>query len=169
MKKLLKLFGILIAVSTIFCLSACDLAGLLGDNGNTTKQELDDEYYNNPIEHTFVRAASDSGYIYCHYDAQNTFTYGNHTNCYYQIEFSYASPIKFSLYTRKKGSMELIETIANGTITGDPWKEGVVTFTTIEGKSVFQTITIKKDSNNVLYFNGDVSVTHKALGAKDEK
>ena len=162
MKKIFKVFSALLAFMMVIGLTSC------GDLFNTGDAN-DDEYYNNPIEHTFIRAATDSGYNYCHYDAQNTFTYGNHTNCYYQIEFSYASPIKFSLYTRKKGSYELIETIAKGTITGDPWKEGVVTFTTIEGKTVFQTITIKKDSNNVLYFNGDVSVTHKALGAHDEK
>lgn len=161
MKKIFKLLGLLLALATVIGFTACD--GLFGLGAGT-----DEDDYSQPINHTFLRAESDVGYFVCHYDAQNTFNYGNHTNCYYQIEFTSSSK-SFTLSTRKKGSMEILEKLTSGTYAGDPFKEGVVTLTTVEGKSIFQTITIQKNASGRLFFNGDVSVTHKAIGAHDEK
>ena len=155
-----KLLGLLLALATVIGFTACDGLFDLGTGG--------EEDYSEPINHTFVRADSDVGYSFAHYDAQNTFNYGNHTNCYYQIEFTSSSKA-FSLYTRTKGTYDIIEKLTSGTYAGDPFKEGVVTLTTVEGKSIFQTITIQKNASGKLYFNGDVSVTHKAIGAHDEK
>lgn len=159
MKKLLKLFGLLIAMGTLFCLSSCD--GIFG--GET------EEDYSKPINHTFVKDSTDTGYFVCHYNAQNIFNYKDYTNCYYQIEFTASTPKKFNLYSRTKQSTNVIESIAKGTFTGDPWKEGEVVLTISEGNCAFQTITIAKNADGILSFTGDVAASHKYLGAHDSK
>ena len=160
MKKLLKLFGLLIAFGTLFCLSGC---------GNLTSKSEEEVDYSQPINHLFLKDTTDTGYFVCHYNAQNIFKYKDYTNCYYQIEFTASSPKKFNLYTRTKASTNIIESIAKGTFTGDPWKEGDVTLTISEGNCAFQTITITKNNSGILCFTGDVAASHQFLGAKDSK
>ena len=165
MKKLFRLFGLLIAVSTLMCLSSC--GGITGTG--TGEEENTTMDYSKPINHTFIKNSTDTGYFVCHYNAQNIFSYKNYTNCYYQIEFTNSSPKKFNLYSRTKESTNVLQTIAKGTFTGDPWKEGDVVLTITEGQSASQTITIKKDQNGVLYFTGDVAASHAFIGATDAK
>ena len=96
-----------------------------------------EEDYSEPINHTFIKDSTDTGYFVCHYNAQNIFTYKNFKKCYYQIEFTFTTPRKFSLYSRTKESTAIIDTIASGTFTGDPLKAGNVNLTVSEGSISF--------------------------------
>ena len=165
MKKIFKVFGALLAFAMVIGLSSC--GDMLNGTQNNGKDDAMD--YSQPINHTFKKDSTDTGYFVCHYNAQNTFSYQGHDNCYYQMEFTSSTPKKFTLYSRTKKSTNVLETIARGTFTGDPWKEGDVVLTVTEGNSAFQTISIKKDAEGTLYFVGDVAASHKYIGAKDDK
>ena len=155
MKKLLKLFGLLIAMGTLFCLSSCD--SLFGGN------EQEDEV----LEHTFVIDMADKDItkqIYIYYTSTTRFSYDDHPNCYYQMVFNKQGN-KWSMYTRPVESMTKIKDIASGTFGNN---ESVITEGTVT-LSNKETIKIKKNSDGKLYFTANVYASHKELGAKDAK
>ena len=154
MKKLLKLFGLLIAMGTLFCLSSCD--GLLGGG---EEEEV--------LEHTFVIDMADKDItkqIYIYYTSTTRFSYDDHPNCYYQMVFNKQGN-KWSMYTRPVESMTKIKDIASGTFGNN---ESVITEGTVT-LSDKETIKIKKNSDGKLYFTANVYASHKSLGAKDAK
>ena len=168
MKKLLKLFGLLLAMGTLFCLSSCDdLLGLNGEN-TPTKQEIEDEYYNNPINHTFVKDNTTVGNSFIYYNSTTKFSYTNHDSCYYQMSFNVGKKT-WQIYTRTTSSVTKIEDVSGGTFTGNPSAEGDLVLTSSDVKSASQTVTIKKNDDGTLYFVGNVAASHKAIGAKDAK
>ena len=158
MKKLLKLFGLLIAFGTLFCLSGC---------GNLLNKSSDDDY-SEPINHTFVRDMTMPGDSFVYYNSTKAFSYKDNASCYYQIKFN-AGKKTWMLYTRTTASSTPIEEIAGGTFTGSPSKEGELTLTSADEKTATQTVTVAKNSDDILSFVADVVASHKYLGAKDSK
>ena len=161
MKKLLKLFGLLIAMGTLFCLTSCD--GLL--DAKTDDEEVD---YSKPINHTFVKDNTTVGNSFVYYNSTTKFSYTGHDACYYQMSFNTGKKT-WSIYTRTTSSTTKIEDVAGGTYTGDPLKEGALTLTPTDGKTVEQTVTIEKNAEGSLTFVGNVAAAHKIIGAKDAK
>ena len=155
MKKLFKLFGLLIITSTILCLSSCN--GIFG--GEKKDEEV--------LEHTFVMDMADKDpakQIYIYYTSTTRFSYENHPNCYYQMVFSKQGNT-WTMYTRPVESMTKITDIGSGTYGKDESviAEGTVTLSDKE------TITITKNSDGKLCFKANVYASHKAIGAKDAK
>ncbi|MBO4628949.1 MAG: hypothetical protein J5687_03245 [Treponema sp.] len=166
MKKLLKLFGLLLAMGTLFCLSSCD--GLFGGGANGADDSNTPETTSsNPINHTFVKEDT-VGYNYYYYTSTTRFSYGEHTECYYQISFNVAKKT-WIIYTRPVASTTKIEDIASGSYEGDPSKEGKLKLIAADNKSATQTVKVEKNSAGKLCFIGDVAASHQYLGAKDEK
>ena len=156
MKKIFKLFGIMIAVTTLMCLSSCDQLLNLGENEN-------DEV----LTHSFVIDMGDKDItkqIYIYYTSTTRFSYGDHPSCYYQMVFSKQGNT-WKLYTRPVDSMTKINDVGEGTFGS---KESVITEGTVT-LSDKETITIKKNSDGKLYFTLNVAASHKAIGAKDSK
>ena len=158
MKKLLKLFGLLLAMGTLFCLSGCD--GLFEGEA--------EEDYSKPINHTFVKDNTTVGNSFVYYNSTTKFSYTGHDACYYQMSFNTGKKT-WSIYTRTTSSTNKIEDVSGGTYTGDPLKEGELTLTSSDAKSESQTVTIKRNTEGTLSFVGNVAAAHKAIGAKDAK
>ena len=168
MKKLLKLFGLLLAMGTLFCLSSCDdLLGLNGEDNTQQAATTTTTTDNEVLEHTFVMDMADKDpakQIYIYYTSTTRFSYPDHPNCYYQVVFNKQGN-KWSMYTRPVESMNKINDVASGTYGKD---ESVITEGTVT-LSDKETITIKKNSEGKLYFTANVYASHKAIGAKDDK
>ena len=156
MKKLSKLFGLLLAMGTLFCLSSCD--GIVGGN-------KDDEI-GDVLEHTFVMEKP-QGYNFYYYTSTTRFTYDGKES-YYQISFDTAKK-NWKMYTRPVASTTPSEDIASGTYTGNPAAEGELVFTSPDNTNYSQTVTVKTNSDGKLCFNGNVAAAHKKIGAKDAK
>ena len=158
MKKLLKLFGLLIAMGTLFCLSSCD--GLFG---GASEQD-----YSKPINHTFVKDNTTVGNSFVYYNSTTQFSYAGHNACYYQMSFNTGKKT-WLIYTRTTSSTNKLEDVSGGTYTGNPLVEGDLVLTSSDAKSESQTVTIKKNTEGTLYFVGNVAAAHKAIGATDAK
>ena len=68
-----------------------------------------------------------------------------------------------------KQAITKIKDIAAGTYTGDPSKAGELKLSDADEPKYSQTVTIKTGSDGKLYFVGNVTPAHKAIGAKDAK
>lgn len=187
MKKLLKLFGLLLAMGTLFCLSGCDLATLLGeDNTQQTPRDNEEkakEYVKSTdaINHEFYLSDDKNSYIY--YTSTQLFNYGDHTDCIYQISFtpkdSAATKGTWKLYTRPIASTKLIEMVYQGTFQGvnsGSVRNGgtvqllinneVIDTLTVESKGITTATGVTKTA---FAFTANVAASHKAIGAKDAK
>lgn len=179
MKKLLKLFGLLIAMGTLFCLSSCD--GLFG--GGEEEEEKARTYVKSTdsINHEFYLSDDKSSYIY--YTSTQLFNYGKHTDCIYQISFtpkdSAASKGTWKLYTRPIASTKTIEMVYEGTFQGE--NSGSVrnggTVKLLINNEVVDTLTVESKgittatgvSKTAFAFTANVAASHKAIGATDAK
>lgn len=85
MKKLLKLFGLLIAMGTLFCLSGCDQLFNLGNEDDNTQQTTTDDEIGDVLEHTFIMEKP-QGYSFYYYTSTTRFIY-DEKESYYQISF----------------------------------------------------------------------------------
>ncbi len=195
MKKILKVFSILMAVAMIAGFTSCDdifnfgfpennenQQTTNGDNDTTNKEPM--QYIDNiteVINHDFYLSDDKSSYIY--YTSINSFQYGNHTNCVYQISFtpkrSDASAGDWKLYTRPRASSKTINFIYQGTfegVNGGSVRNGG-TVKLMIGSEVVDTFTISKQNIKILsgetkekfVFTANVAAAHAAIDAKDEK
>ena len=173
MKKICKLFGVLLAFTMVIGLASCDGLfnpgntgfGRAGNAGNSGSQQQGDT---DPIKHTFIKDDT-TGISFFYYTSTTRFTYPDNPEiCYYQISFN-AGEKTWILYARPAASTKAKEQIANGTYTGDPSKVGTLVLTSPDGKAASQTIEIKTNDAGRLYFVGDVTASHKYLNAQDEK
>ncbi len=182
MKKIFKLFGVLIAMSTLLCLSGCDLASLLG-GGDSTPEEVAKEYQKvtgDAIEHEFYLSDDKSSYIY--YTSIQRFAYGNHNDCIYQISFtpkkSDAIEGTWKLYSRERGNPKIIELVYDGTfkgVNGGSVRNGG-TVNILINNEVIDTLTIEERPVNLASGTAtkmacfvNVAASHKVLNAHDEK
>ena len=189
MKKLLKLFGLLLAMGTLFCLSSCDdLFNLGNEDDNTQQTTTDDEEQaqayvkaTDTINHEFYLSDDKTSYIY--YTSTQLFNYGEYTDCVYQISFtpkdSGATKGTWKLYTRPIASVKTIQMIYSGTFQGvdsGSVKNGgtvkllidneVIDTLTIANKSV---TTATKTTVTAFAFTANVAASHKVIGAEDAK
>ena len=181
MKKIFKVFGVLIAFSTLLCLTGCDLAGLFGE-GDKTPEEIAKKYQKadgEAINHEFYLSDDKSSYIY--YTSIQRFAYGNHNDCIYQISFtpkkSDAIEGTWKLYSRERAG-KTIELIYDGTfkgVNGGSVRNGG-TVDIFIGNEKIDTLTIEERAVNLssgtavkkaCYVN--VAASHKAIGAHDQK
>ncbi len=180
MKKLLKLFGLLIAMGTLFCLTSCD--GLFGGEAEEDIEKAK-KYVKSTdkIDHEFYLSDDKSSYIY--YTSTQLFDYGKHTDCVYQISFtpkdSAATKGTWKLYTRPIASTKTIEMVYEGTFQGE--NSGSVrnggTVNLLINNEVIDTITVESKgvttatgvSKTAFAFTANVSASHKAIGATDAK
>ena len=181
MKKLLKLFGLLIAMGTLFCLSSCD--DLFNTGDDTPVEEKAKAYVQSTdsINHEFYLSDDKNSYIY--YTSTQLFNYGNHTDCVYQISFtprdSAATKGTWKLYTRPIASTKTIEMVYQGTFQGE--NSGSVrnggTIKLLIDNEVVDTLTVESKgvttatgvSKTAFAFTANVAASHKAIGAKDAK
>ena len=182
MKKILKLFGVLIAMSTLLCLSGCDLASLLG-GGDSTPEEVAKEYQKvtgDAINHEFY--LSDNKGDYSYYTSTTSFTYGNHEDCIYQINFvrknTPATEGTWKLYTRPRGSTKTIEMVYSGTfkgVNGGSVRTGGTVDLFIDGNKIdtidiqYKTVQLRSGTTEAYACNLNVAASHAAIGAHDEK
>ncbi len=192
MKKIFKVFSLLLAFATLMTLTSCDdLWGLINENDkpqssqqdNTTDDGTPKDYVavTGVINHDFYLSDDKGSYIY--YTSINSFQYGNYTDCVYQISFtpkdSAATRGDWKLYTRPRGSNKTIDFIYKGTfegVNGGSIKTGG-TVKLLIGSELVDTLTIAKSNIKVLsgeirekyVFNANVSAAHAAIDAHDEK
>jgi hypothetical protein len=183
MKKLLKLFGLLLAMGTLFCLSSCDDLFNMDNNEDKPVEEKAKEYVKSTdaINHEFYLSDDKTSYIY--YTSTKLFSYENYTDCVYQISFtpkdSAASKGTWKLYTRPIASTKTIEMVYSGTFkavgSGSIRNGGtvellindeVVDTLTVENKTVTTATGVSKTA---YAFTANVAASHKAIGAKDAK
>lgn len=180
MKKLWKLFGILIAVSTLFCLSGCDM--LLGSKDNSTPEEKAKEYVKSTdaINHEFYLSDNKGQYVY--YTSTQRFKYGNHDDCIYQVNFttkdSAGTKGDWKLYTRERGSTKTIEMIYKGTFKGVS-NGSVTSGGTVElyiGEELYDTLNIElktvaltSGDKEAYAFTTNVAAAHASINAEDVK
>ena len=193
MKKLLKLFGLLLAMGTLFCLSGCDLATLLGED-NTQQTPRDNEEKaktyeevtsGDKIEHEFYLSL-DQPKSNKYFTSTTAFTYTtskgvvyDETNpCIYQFCFhptiSAETKGTWTLYTRPKASTSTIELIYKGTYEGKVTDNGQVKL--FIDNNLIQTLDVKKKviqlentSPDTYVFTANMTAAHKSIGAKDAK
>ena len=162
MKKIFKVFGVLLAFMMVIGLTSC---GDLFNFGNN-KDEIGDV-----LEHTFVIDMADKDIdkqISIYYTSTKRFSYKDNDACYYQVAFNKQHNSWF-MYTRPANSTNKISDVASGTYTGDIVKEGTLVLSSTEYPEYAQTVTLKINSNGKLYFTANVASAHKFLGAHDEK
>ncbi|MBP5603332.1 MAG: hypothetical protein J6X78_11470 [Treponema sp.] len=185
MKKIFKLFGILLAIGTILCLASCDgLLNMMLDNEEDKDQTPEGIAYtqaDSTINHEFYLSDDMNSYIY--YTSTQSFNYGNHQDCIYQISFtpknSAASKGTWKLFTRPKATTKTIEMIYQGTFEGvnnGSVRNGGTVQLKI-GNDVIETLNIEMKS--VTTSSGatldayacivNVAASHTAIGATDSK
>ena len=169
MKKLFKLFGLLIITSTILCLSSC---------GNVFGNKSDDD----EIIHDFYN--SDKKGYYYYYTSTTTFTYTSPDGtiydksnpCIYQICFSQGTNKgTWNMYTRPKATSKALDMIyTDGTYDGDVSKDGEVKlyiageyFQTINIET--KTIQLENSSPTCCAFSANIIAAHKKINATDSK
>ena len=186
MKKLLKLFGLLLAMGTLFCLSSCDDLFNMDNNEDKPVEEKAKEYVKSTdaINHEFYLSDDKTQYIY--YTSTTAFNYQDYENCIYQISFtpknSAATKGTWIIYTRPINSYNTIERLyegCSGTFegvnNGSVRNGGTVKLlldnqeistVTIENK----TLTNEKNKTVTAYaFTLNVVAAHKYIGAEDVK
>lgn len=191
MKKICKVFGVLLAFAMVVGLSSCDSLWkmyLPDEEDDNTVQTTDDtnetpmEYVtvDTPINHEFYLSDDKSSYIY--YTSTTRFIYENHDDCIYQISFtptkSDASQGKWKLYTRERATVKTIDMIHQGTfkgVNGGSIKTGGTVQLLIDNQ-VIQTIEISKKtvqlasgSKEAYACQINVAAAHKAINATDAK
>ena len=162
MKKLFKLFGLMIITSTLFCLSSC--GNIFGNKSG------DDEV----INHDFVIAPNGKDITtqqFIYYVSTTIFSYQGYEKCYYQINFNRATK-SWRMFTRAVASETPITDIASGTYGEDKdviINGGTLVLTDADDAQYSQTVTIVKAADGTLSFNANVAPAHKSIGAKDAK
>ena len=179
MKKLFKIFGLAFVLGTLFCMTSCD------DLFNTEEDPLTKaksyEKQTDAINHEFWLSDDKSSYLY--YTSTQSFNYGKHEDCIYQISFtpkdSAASKGNWKLYTRPRGSSKTIELVHEGTFrsvnSGSVRNGGTIEL--LIGSEVIDTLTIEYktvttatgNQKEAYAFTANVAASHKAIGAKDSK
>ena len=171
MKKLLKLFGLLLAMGTLFCLSSCD--GLFGGNENEEETEIIHEFYQSDKKGYYYYYTSTTGFTYT---TQDGIVYDKSNPCIYQVCFSQgANKGTWNMYTRTKASYNKIEDVYKDvTYEGDVSKDGEVKLY-LEGK-LFQTIKIEtktiqltNTTPTTCVFTANIIAAHKKIKATDAK
>ncbi len=181
MKKILKVFSILMAVAMIAGFTSCDDIFNFGfpENNNNSQQATngDDK---TPINHTFYLSLSQTQYKYYTDTTHFSFTDKDgvfYADCIYQISFTpntKGTGGTWMMYIRPDGSTTNKETQYKGTYEGDVEKEGTVKLyvnnellktLTIEYKEV----QVKNITKTAFVFTTDVAKAHQYYGAKDEK
>ena len=189
MKKILKLFGVLLAAATLFSLSACDLATLMGggntgmkaaNGGNNNSSQTGDES-GDPINHTFY--LSDDQFAHKYFTDTQSFSFTDkdgvhYTECIYQISFSPSTTQETSgtwiMYIRPKASTSNKETQYKGTYEGNVKQEGNVKLY-VDGqllktiKIEYKEVQLTSTTKTTYVFTTDVSKAHQYYGAQDEK
>ncbi|MBO4532983.1 MAG: hypothetical protein J5726_04725 [Treponema sp.] len=185
MKKICKLFGVLLAFTMVIGLASCDGLfnpgntgfGRAGNAGNSGSQQQGDE---TPINHTFY--LSDNQFAHKYYTDTTHFSFTDkdgvyYADCIYQISFSpntKGTGGNWIMYIRPDGSTSNKETQYKGTYEGDAENEGTLKLyvndellktLTLENKE----IQVKSITKTALTFTTDVAKAHKYYGAKDEK
>lgn len=198
MKKIFKLFGVLLAFAMVVGLSSCgnifgtDTTGLNNqgtqnnNNGNNNQQQQ----ISGKVEHEFYLSDDKSSYIYytdlqlftysCVDSKGNELVYGPDNPCYYQISFYVKNSANtkgtWTMYTRPKSSTNTLEdfTVLKGDFDGNIKEPGTVKLL-IDGQ-VVQTLTLtrktvqlEKSSPTTIVFTADVTTVHTAINATDAK
>ena len=171
MKKIFKVFGVLLAFMMVIGLTSC---GDLFNFGNNK----DDS--NDPINHTFYLSLSQTQYKYYSDTTHFSFTDKDgvfYADCIYQISFTpntKGTGGNWIMYIRPDGSYSNKETQYKGTYEGNAENEGTLKLyvndellktLTLENKE----IQVKSITKTALTFTTDVAKAHKYYGAKDEK
>jgi len=179
MKKLFRLFGLLIAVSTLMCLSSC--GGITGTGTGEEENTNVNGNENQVISHGFYLSDDKGGIIY--YTSTQSFNYGNHEDCIYQVQFnlnnSAATKGSWLLYTRPRGTTTVIDNVYEGTFRGvnsGSIRNGGTVELLIDSK-VVDTLTVEKKTIttskgtvlDAFTFMANVTASHKAIGATDAK
>ena len=168
MKKITKLFSVLAVIAALFTLNSCEglLPGIApennGNGGNGKQIQYDFKHTNTYAPWTEV------------YTSIQKFEYTKdgvlNTPCQYQIVFTAKDTAKtygtWFFYTRRCDSTTNLETVAQGTYTGDASKTGTIYLKDSNGKDY---ATIQIAEQEVLCFTTDVSYVHSSIGAKDAK
>ena len=170
MKKLLKLFGLLIAMGTLFCLSSCD--SLL--NGSEPKDETP------VVDYTFY--LSDDKVSYQYFSGTTQFSYTDsdgvkHDDCIYQVSFTpkTSNTGKWMMYIRPKSSTTTVETKFKGTYEGNVKQEGQVKLLNEDGQLnrnitiEYKEIQLTNSKKTTYVFTTDVGEVHKYYGCSNAK
>ena len=172
MKKLFKLFGILIAVSTLMCLSSCK--DIMGGSKDDKEEIINHEFYHSDKKGSYYYYTSTTSFTYT--SPENGTVYDKTNPCIYQVCFTQGTNKgTWNMYTRPKSSQTPIDFVyKNGTYEGDVSKEGVIKLY-IENE-LFQTITLEtktvqleNTTPTALVFTANITAAHKSIGAKDSK
>ena len=189
MKKLFRLFGLLLAMGTLFCLSGCDQLFNSENEDDKPVEEKAKDYVEvtsgDKIEHMFYLSL-DQPKANKYFTSTTAFTYTtlkgvvyDETNpCVYQFCFHPTNSAEtkgtWTLYTRPKGSTTTIELIYKGTYEGKVTDNGEVKL--LIDNALIQTIEIEKKviqlektSPDTYVFTANMAASHKAIGATDAK